>query len=213
MKKLYLQLLQISNSKILSIIRTLISYNKKGSKQLSINDDLEIYKDQKEYFNKMIQSNYGNTILDFGCGTGRYLEIFKNFKFVYLVDISKENLKIASKKADDIGIDYKTKRGSLFSLDTQIDCFFSVGVFGQFYQFDSKVLKKIYSLLSDNGRAVFTIKIKEELDNEVLALSEENLINLLINYNHQIYKKNFKGLEGKEYLFNVIELTKKKITD
>lgn len=213
MKKLYLQLLQISNSKILSIIRTLISYNKKGSKQLSINDDLEIYKDQKEYFDKMIQSNYRDTILDFGCGTGRYLEIFKNFKFVYLVDISKENLKTASIKAEKIGIKYKTIRSSIFSLDMQIDLFFSVGVFGQFYQFDSKVLKKIYSLLSDNGKAVFTVKIKEKLDNEVLALSEEKLINLLINYDHQIYKKNFKGHEGKEYLFNVIELTKKKNTD
>ena len=210
MKKLYLQLLKISNSKILSIIRSLISYNKKGSKQLSINDDLEIYKAQKEYFDKMIQSNYRDKILDFGCGTGRYLEIYKDFNVVYLVDISKENLKIATKKADAIGINYKTIRGSLFSLDTPIDCFFSIGVFGQFYPFDSKVLDKVYSLLSDNGKAVFTIKIKEDLDNEVLALSEKKLKSLLLNYNHQIYKKNFKGHESKEYLFNVVELTKKK---
>ena len=208
MKKLYLQLLQISNSKILSIIRTLISYNKKGSKQLSINDDLEIYKDQKEYFNKMIQSNYGNTILDFGCGTGRYLEIFKNFKFVYLVDISKENLKTASIKAEKIGIKYKIIRSSIFSLDMQIDLFFSVGVFGQFYQLDSKVLEKIHSLLSKNGKAVFTVKVKEKSDHEVLALSNQNIENLLSNYNHKIQKEYFKGPGGKEYLFNVIEIKK-----
>ena len=208
MKKLYLQLLQISNSKILSIIRSLISYNKKGAKQLSINDDLEIYKDQKEYFNKMIQSNYGNTILDFGCGTGRYLEIFKNFKFVYLVDISKENLKTASIKAEKIGIKYKIIRSSIFSLDMQIDLFFSVGVFGQFYQLDSKVLEKIHSLLSKNGKAVFTVKVKEKSDHEVLALSNQNIENLLSNYNHKIQKEYFKGPGGKEYLFNVIEIKK-----
>lgn len=208
MKKLYLQLLQISNSKILSIIRTLISYNKKGSKQLSINDDLEIYKDQKEYFDKIIQSNYRGTILDFGCGTGRYLEIFKNFKFVYLVDISKENLKTASIKAEKIGIKYKIIRSSIFSLDMQIDLFFSVGVFGQFYQLDSKVLEKIHSLLSKNGKAVFTVKVKEKSDHEVLALSNQNIENLLINYNHKIQKEYFKGPGGKEYLFNVIEIKK-----
>lgn len=208
MKKLYLQLLQISNSKILSIIRTLISYNKKGSKQLSINDDLEIYKDQKEYFDKIIQSNYRDTILDFGCGTGRYLEIFKNFKFVYLVDISKENLKTASIKAEKIGIKYKTIRSSIFSLDMQIDLFFSVGVFGQFYQLDLKVLEKIHSLLSKNGKAVFTVKIKEKSDQEVLALSNQNVENLLRNYNHKIQKEYFKGPGGKEYLFNVIEINK-----
>ena len=208
MKKLYLQLLQISNSKILSIIRTLISYNKKGSKQLSINDDLEIYKDQKEYFDKIIQSNYRGTILDFGCGTGRYLEIFKNFKFVYLVDISKENLKTASIKAEKIGIKYKIIRSSIFSLDMQIDLFFSVGVFGQFYQLDSKVLEKIHSLLSKNGKAVFTVKVKEKSDHEVLALSSQNIENLLINYNHKIQKEYFKGPGGKEYLFNVIEIKK-----
>lgn len=208
MKKLYLQLLQISNSKILSIIRTLISYNKKGSKQLSINDDLEIYKDQKEYFDKIIQSNYRGTILDFGCGTGRYLEIFKNFKFVYLVDISKENLKTASIKAEKIGIKYKIIRSSIFSLDMQIDLFFSVGVFGQFYQLDSKVLEKIHSLLSKNGKAVFTVKVKEKSDHEVLALSNQNIENLLSNYNHKIQKEYFKGPGGKEYLFNVIEIKK-----
>lgn len=208
MKKLYLQLLQISNSKILSIIRTLISYNKKGSKQLSINDDLEIYKDQKEYFDKIIQSNYRGTILDFGCGTGRYLEIFKNFKFVYLVDISKENLKTASIKAEKIGIKYKIIRSSIFSLDMQIDLFFSVGVFGQFYQLDSKVLEKIHSLLSKNGKAVFTVKVKEKSDHEVLALSNQNVENLLRNYNHKIQKEYFKGPGGKEYLFNVIEISK-----
>ena len=37
--------------------------------------------------------------MDFGCGTGRYLEIFQKFKVVYLVDVSKHNLKIASEKA------------------------------------------------------------------------------------------------------------------
>lgn len=208
MKKIYLLILKLFNLKSLAIIRSLISYNKKGSKQLSINDDLEIYKDQKEYFDKMIQSNYRDTILDFGCGTGRYLEIFKNFKFVYLVDISKENLKTASIKADKMAIKYKIIRSSIFSLDMQIDLFFSVGVFGQFYQLDSKVLEKIYSLLSKNGKAVFTVKVKEKSDHEVLALSNQNIENLLSNYNHKIQKEYFKGPGGKEYLFNVIEIKK-----
>ena len=58
-----------------------------------------------------------------------------------------------------------------------------MGVFGQFYQLDSKILEKIYSLLTKNGKAVFTIKIKEQSDNEVLALSDEKVKISLQNLN------------------------------
>ena len=208
MKKVYKFILQTLNLKSLAIIRSVISYNKKGAEELSKNDTLEIYNEQKEFFKQLIETGYNNSLIDFGCGTGRYLDIFTNFNFIHLVDVSKENLKLASIKADDIGIKYETIRSSIFSLDTQVDIFFSIGVFGQFYQLDSKVLEKIHSLLSKNGKAVFTVKIKEQSDNEVLALSDEKVKKLFQDYNCKIHKKYFKGLEGKEYLFNVVELKK-----
>ena len=74
--------------------------------------------------------------MDFGCGTGRYLDIFKNFQLVYLVDISQHNLKLAAMKAETMEINYEVKRQSLNQLNVKVDYFFLLG-FGQFYQFDN----------------------------------------------------------------------------
>ena len=62
-----------------------------GMEELSKNDNLEIYNEQKDYFKQLIETNYTDSLIDFGCGTGRYLEIYANFNLVHLVDISKEN--------------------------------------------------------------------------------------------------------------------------
>ena len=66
--------------------------------------------------------------MDFGCGTGRYLEIFQKFKAVYLVDVSKHNLKIASEKAQKLKISTRVFRRSLSFLSVKVDYFFSAGV-------------------------------------------------------------------------------------
>ena len=62
-----------------------------------------------------------------------------------------------------MNINFKLKRRSFSFLNTKADYFFSTGVFGQFYQFDSKVLKKIYSIINNNGKAVFTVKINDDI--------------------------------------------------
>ena len=48
MKKVYKFILQTLNLKSLAIIRSVISYNKKGAEELSKNDTLEIYNEQKQ---------------------------------------------------------------------------------------------------------------------------------------------------------------------
>jgi len=208
MKKIYLRILKILDLKSLAILRSLISYDKKGAQQLSINDDLEIYNEHKKYFGQFIQPGTGKVILDFGCGTGRYLTQFQNFQFTYLVDISKENLKLASQKAKNLKIKHQIIRSSLFSLDRKVDYFFSVGVFGQFYQIDTAVLQKIESLLIKNGKAVFTVKIDNATNNEVLAIEEGKLQALLVNYNHKVHKKYLTGVSGIAEYFYTIELFK-----
>ena len=50
MKKIYLLLLKKLNLKSLAIIRSLISYDKKGAKRLLNNDAQEAYRDHKNYF-------------------------------------------------------------------------------------------------------------------------------------------------------------------
>ena len=112
-------------------------------------------------------------------------------------------------KKSHMDIKFKILRRSFTFLGTKVDYFFSTGVFGQFYQFDSKVISKIYSLLEENGKAVFTVKIKDEFTDEVLSVSEKRVTDLLKIYNHKIHKKYFTGISGEKDYFNVIELFKK----
>lgn len=208
MKKIYLFFLKILNLKILALIRTLISYNKEGAHELLKNDDSNAYDEHKIYFSKLLLPDNTKTIMDFGCGTGRYLNILKNFQTIYLVDISKHNLQLASTKAKSLNIDHKLKRRSLSFLNIKVDYFFSVGVFGQFYQFDAKVLKKIYSLINTNGKAVFTVKVKDEITDEILAIKEDKILEVLNNYKYKINKKYFSGVNNQSDYFYVIELFK-----
>tara|TARA_Y100001970_G_scaffold273205_1_gene371058 strand:+ start:855 stop:1481 length:627 start_codon:yes stop_codon:yes gene_type:complete len=208
MKKIYLYLLKILNLKTLALIRTLISYNKEGAYEMLKNDDLNVYDEHKIYFSELLLPDNKKTIMDFGCGTGRYLNILKNFQVVYLVDISMHNLQLASNKAKSLNINHKLKRRSLSFLNIKVDYFFSVGVFGQFYQFDAKVLKKIYSIINTNGKAVFTVKVKDEITDEILAVEEDKILELLNNYKYKVYKKYFSGVNNKSDYFYVIELFK-----
>ena len=208
MKKIYLYILKILNLKTLALIRTLISYNKEGAYEMLKNDDLNVYDEHKIYFSELLLPDNRKTIMDFGCGTGRYLNILKNFQVVYLVDISMHNLQLASNKAKSLNINHKLKRRSLSFLNIKVDYFFSVGVFGQFYQFDAKVLKKIYSIINTNGKAVFTVKVKDEITDEVLAVKEDKILELLNNYKYKVYKKYFSGVNNKSDYFYVIELFK-----
>ena len=208
MKKIYLYILKILNLKTLALIRTLISYNKEGAYEMLKNDDLNVYDEHKIYFSELLLPDNKKTIMDFGCGTGRYLNILKNFQVVYLVDISMHNLQLASNKAKSLNINHKLKRRSLSFLNIKVDYFFSVGVFGQFYQFDAKVLKKIYSIINTNGKAVFTVKVKDEITDEILAVEEDKILELLNNYKYKVYKKYFSGVNNKSDYFYVIELFK-----
>ena len=208
MKKIYLYILKILNLKTLALIRTLISYNKEGAYEMLKNDDLNVYDEHKIYFSELLLPDNRKTIMDFGCGTGRYLNILKNFQVVYLVDISMHNLQLASNKAKSLNINHKLKRRSLSFLNIKVDYFFSVGVFGQFYQFDAKVLKKIFSIINTNGKAVFTVKVKDEITDEILAVEEDKILELLNNYKYKVYKKYFSGVNNKSDYFYVIELFK-----
>ena len=151
-------IISFTKSKFLSTVRAKKIYDIETATKLAIDDNLEVYDFHKVYFKKLLPLNKNLTLLDFGCGTGRYLELQKLYKKVYLLDISKHNLKIASEVADELEIKYVTIQGSLNSVKNLIDIFFSVGVFGIQYPFNKKTVEKIYSTLNPNGIAIFTVK-------------------------------------------------------
>ena len=91
-----------TKSKFFSTVRAKKIYDIETAAKLAIDDNLEVYNFHKSYFENFLPSNKNLTLLDFGCGTGRYLELQKLYKKVYLLDISKHNLKIASEVADEL---------------------------------------------------------------------------------------------------------------
>tara|TARA_Y100000389_G_scaffold201040_1_gene242801 strand:- start:310 stop:1017 length:708 start_codon:yes stop_codon:yes gene_type:complete len=201
-----------TKSKFLSTIRAKKIYDIETATQLAIDDNLEIYNFHKSYFEKFLPSNKNLTLLDFGCGTGRYLELQKLYKKIYLVDISKYNLKIASGVADKLEIEYETIMGSLNSIKSEIDIFFCVGVFGQTYPFNKNTVKKIYSFLQPNGKAIFTVKSidykNQKVYKEVLALDELTIKNILEDFNFSMEQVDFPSIRGDTESFVVVELIK-----
>ncbi|OUU28798.1 MAG: hypothetical protein CBC04_00640 [Verrucomicrobia bacterium TMED44] len=201
-----------TKSKFLSTIRAKKIYGIETAKQLAIDDNLEIYEFHKSYFEKFLPSNKNLTLLDFGCGTGRYLELQKLYKKIYLVDISKYNLKIASEVADKLEINFETIKGSLNSIKSKIDIFFCVGVFGQQYPFNKNTVNKIYSVLQPTGKAIFTVKSidykNQEVYKEVLALDESSIQNILKGFNFSTEQVSFPSIRGEKESFVVVELNK-----
>ena len=201
-----------TKSKFFSTVRAKKIYDIETATKLAIDDNLEVYSFHKAYFENFLPSNKNLTLLDFGCGTGRYLELQKLYKKVYLLDISKHNLKIASEVADELEIKYETIQGSLNSVKNLIDIFFSVGVFGIQYPFNKKTVEKIYSSLNPNGIAIFTVKNNDhqdkELYQEVLALSESRILEMLEGYNFSTERVDFPSIRGKKDSVVVVKLRK-----
>ena len=189
-----------TKSKFFSTVRAKKIYDIETATKLAIDDNLEVYNFHKSYFENFLPSNKNLTLLDFGCGTGRYLELQKLYKKVYLLDISKHNLKIASEVADELEIKYETIQGSLNSVKNLIDIFFSVGVFGIQYPFNKKTVEKIYSTLNPNGIAIFTVKNNDhqnqELYQEVLALNESRILEMLEGYNFSTESVDFPSIRA-----------------
>ena len=55
---------------------------------------------------------------------------------------------------------------------------------------------------------MFTVKVKDEITDEVLAVEEDKILELLNNYEYKVYKKYFSGVNNKSDYFYVIEIFK-----
>ena len=201
-----------TKSKFFSTVRAKKIYDIETATKLAIDDNLEVYSFHKSYFENVLPTNKNLTLLDFGCGTGRYLEIQKLYKKVYLLDISKHNLKIASEVDDKLEVKYETIQGSLNSFNNLIDIFFSVGVFGIQYPFNKKTVGKIYSTLNPSGIAIFTVKNNDyqdqEIYQEVLALNESRILEMLEGHDFSIERVDFPSIRGKKDSAVVVKLKK-----
>ena len=103
------------------------------------------------------------SVLDIGCGTGRFFHTLKNTGELWGIDVSANMLAYANDpvKKEEVQIaEIKLIEGNVFNYDfgaKKFDFIYSVGVLGEHAPFDMEMANKIYDLLMPGGKTFFTI--------------------------------------------------------
>jgi len=98
-------------------------------------------------------------VLDLGCGTGRYAELFKDKDVEYIgADIAKEQIEIAKKKHPEAKFQIIDPLKFSF-LDNYFDKIYSIAVFHCIpsKEFRLQFLKETRRILKPNGKLVLTV--------------------------------------------------------
>jgi ubiquinone/menaquinone biosynthesis C-methylase UbiE len=137
------------------------------------------FKEIPSEFSKEFLNKCSGKVLDLGSGSGRHIVSIKEGK-MYLVDFSKEMLKLAEKKAKRLDIDIEVKKGELWNVPYE-DNFFDYAI----------CISALHCISSDKHKDVV-----EEIY-RVLKPSGKALIGVW-NYNSKRFKN--KRKKGKEHL-------------
>lgn len=112
-----------------------------------------------------LSTSFGHSIsvLDVGCGTGRYFHCLRNLKELTGIDVSHYMLLEARDpyKRSVIPLDsISLIEGNFYTHNfgnEKFDFIYSVGVLGEHAVFDQSVADKLFSLLRDGGKLFFTV--------------------------------------------------------
>lgn len=108
-------------------------------------------------------SNNGQvSVLELGCGTGRYFDFLHNVKRLVGVDISADMLTFAKdtvNKRPDLTDVTTLVQSSIedFNTEEQFDFVYSIGTLGEFCEFSPEVMKRMVGSLKPGGLLFFTI--------------------------------------------------------
>jgi len=179
----------------------------------------------KVFFDKVAHTNYGNsekldryilknidikddtTILDLGCGDGRFLQKLRDLNsnnLLYGLDISEKMLEIASsKKIKKCQVSIGDSNYLPYS-DGSIDLIVCLNSFHH-YSTPNLTIKEIKRVLSSNGRVVigdiFTLPIIREVINLYLPYSKSGDYKM---YSKKSLDKIFSGERFENQIFSVI---------
>lgn len=100
------------------------------------------------------------TVLDLGCGTGRYFHCLTKVRSLVGVDPSENMLKMAKNPVNHIPAAVRLVQGSLHEIEFKPDTFdfiICVGVFGGVCPLDDYSLNQVANFLKPNGIFFFTV--------------------------------------------------------
>jgi len=146
------------------------------------------------------------SVLDLGCGTGRYVHCVKNAERYVGVDVSAAMLELAKNpiKKDEITVKRVwLVRADVHSLRLQpasFDFIFSIGVLGDYVPLTVQFCNNLRSMLRPNGKALFTVMDAKSLPSEGgwkrnLALAIYPFLPKSLQYHIDVRIGNFKHTE------------------
>ena len=144
------------------------SYDEKGARYYRESEEKSIqYGSRKHYCGilKDVSASFERkiSVLDVGCGTGRYFHCLQNVERLLGLDISQSMLDQAMNPVnkDEIQIgDISLSCADIFEVSLppeSYDLIFSVGVLGEDAPFNLQLCNKLHSLLTHRGRLFLTI--------------------------------------------------------
>lgn len=145
-----------------SIKKTAHDFNEQDSEKYRSTDERVIHQGPFLHYRNIIQDisssfNRKITVLDLGCGTGRYFHCLKNVEKLVGIDTSSHMLKKAQNPINNDIIEIEKTEllcGDIFDIQFPVHSFdfiFSIGVFGEFSPINSDLCNKLYTLLKPYG--------------------------------------------------------------
>lgn len=165
-------------------------YGKEYARKYKESDELEIKSENHKHICnilKDISCSFGHkiSVLDLGCGTGRYFHCLENVERLTGIDISPNMLEEACNPVEKSKIKFPVDLvcGNIF-LDEAIDAkpfnfIYSIGVLGEHSPFDLTICNRLFDFLKPDGKLLVTCvddsfkkkSFKRRLAEAVLKLS------------------------------------------
>jgi SAM-dependent methyltransferase len=129
-------------------------------KDLPVGEQYRIYHETIK--TNCLKRNGEFTVLELGCGTGRYFFDLENVQKLTGVDISEDMLRAARENVKRIPelssvTDFVNSSIEDFNTDEKFDLIYSIGTLGEYCEFSVKILERVVSFLKPGGLFFFTI--------------------------------------------------------
>lgn len=133
---------------------------KRYGKDAPVGERYEVYYNTLTARCKEGRNNF--SVLELGCGTGRYFFYLTGVKKLVGVDLSEDMLEAARENLKRIPellpvAEFVHSRVEDFNTNEKFDLIYSIGTLGEFCEFNTELLKKIVFFLKPGGLFFFTI--------------------------------------------------------